>query len=69
MISIDFARARAQATRDTQASLGAPPTSWSWSQKTVIQWDTEISTLDQMLADESSKRTQWRNAAGAFLNQ
>lgn len=66
MISIEFTRARAQATRDTQASLGLAPTIWVWSQKTVIQWDGEISTLDQCLADESARRTQWRNAAESW---
>ena len=66
MISIEFTRARAQATRDTQASLGLAPTTWVWSQKTVIQWDGEIATLDQCLADESARRTQWRNAAESW---
>jgi hypothetical protein len=63
MISIDFTRTRAQATRDAQASLAAAPTSWTWSEKTVIQWDTDLTTLDQLKIDESAKRTQWRNAA------
>ena len=72
MISIDFTRTRAQATRDTQASLAAPPTNWIWSQKLVAQWDGDIATLDQGIADESAKRTQWRNAAEQWqsgLNQ
>jgi hypothetical protein len=63
MISIEFTRTRAQATRDTQASLVTPPANWLWPEKTVIQWDTDITTLDQQIADESAKRTQWRNAA------
>lgn len=66
MISIEFTRARAQATRDTQASLTTAPTSWTWSQKTIIQWDAEIASLDQFVADESAKRTQWRNAAESW---
>ena len=32
----------------------------------MIQWDTEIATADQLLADESAKRTQWRNAAESW---
>src|SRR5262245_61615669 len=63
MISIEFTRSRAQATRDTQASLVTPPANWLWPEKTVIQWDTDITTLDQQIAEESAKRTQWRNAA------
>ena len=63
MISIDFTRTRAQATRDTQASLAAPPTSWTWSEKTVEQWDKDLEALDDLKIDESAKRTQWRNAA------
>ncbi len=66
MISIEFTRNRAQATRETQASLAAAPTSWTWSQKTVIQWDVELATMDQCLADESARRTQWRNAAESW---
>ena len=60
MISIDFTRTRAQATRDTQVILAAPPTSWPWSQKTVAQWDADLAALDTCIADESARRTQWR---------
>jgi hypothetical protein len=63
MISIDFTRTRTQATRDAQASLAAAPTTWTWSEKTAVQWDTDLTTLDQLKIDESAKRTQWRNAA------
>lgn len=63
MISIDFTRTRAQATRDTQASLAAPPTSWTWSEKSVEQWDKDLEALDDLKIDESARRTQWRNAA------
>jgi len=64
MISIDFTRTRAQATRDTQVSLAAAPTSWTWSQKTVVQWDTDIATLAQLVAGESTRHTQCRDVKG-----
>ena len=63
MISIDFTRTRAQATRNAQATLAAPPASWAWSEKTLAQWDADLATLDQFKIDESARRTQWRNAA------
>jgi hypothetical protein len=63
MISIEFTRTRAQATREAQAILAAAPTNWVWSQKMVPQWDNDIAKLDQLLASESLQRTQWRNAA------
>lgn len=62
MVSIEFTRTRTQATHDTQASLAAAPV-WVWSEKTVIGWGEEVALLDTAIADESSKRTQWRNAA------
>jgi hypothetical protein len=63
MISIDFTRTRAQATQDTQANLINTLPNWVWSEKTLIEWGEDIGLLDQTIADESAKRTQWRNAA------
>ena len=63
MISIDFTRTRAQATRDAQASLASPPLTWIWSEKSMPQWDGDLVALDQLKIDESAKRTKWRNAA------
>jgi hypothetical protein len=60
MLSIDFVKTRAQATRDAQANIAA---TWTWSQKTVAQWDADTTALNQLIADESDKRIQWRNAA------
>ena len=66
MISIDFTRMRAQATRDTQASLAVPPTSWTWSEKTLAQWDNDLAALEQLKIDESARRAQWRNATESW---
>ncbi len=66
MISVEFTRTRAAATRDAQALLAVAPTSWVWSQKNVPQWDTGINTLDQLKSAEGLKRAEWRNAAEAW---
>ena len=65
MISIDFTKLRAQRSRDAQNTLANPPapgTPWL-GEKTILQWDTEITLLDQSIIAESQKRTQLRNAA------
>ena len=63
MISIDFAKKRAEKSRDAQALLTAATPSWTWDQKTGLQWNTDITTLDQLIQTEGTKRTLWRNAA------
>lgn len=63
MISIEFTRSRAQATKDTQASLISTVPNWVWSEKSLIKWGEDIDLLDLAIAEESAKRTQWRNAA------
>lgn len=63
MISIDFVKKRAEKSRDAQALLTAGTPSWTWDQKTGLQWNTDITTLDQLIQTEGTKRTVWRNAA------
>ncbi len=65
MISIEHTKNRAEKTRDAQVNLAAAP-GWVWSKKTVIQWNTDITLLEQCTADESAKRVQWRNAAESW---
>ncbi len=66
MISLEFARTRAQATRDAQVNLAAPPTSWVWPQRTVPLWDTDLTVFDQLRIAESATRADWRNAAESW---
>lgn len=61
----NFVRARAQATHDVQARIADV---WTWSQKTVAQWQTDIAALDPMIADEGIKRLDWYMAHEAFRN-
>jgi hypothetical protein len=60
MISVDFVKTRALATRSTQASIA---TSWSWSKKTLAQWDADIAAIEQLITAESTAWVEWRNAA------
>jgi hypothetical protein len=65
MNSIEFIKLRALRTRDAQNALAtviAPAVPWVWSQKTVAQWDADITGLDQLVIDESLKQTQLRSA-------
>ena len=71
MLSIDFAQLRAQRTREAQNSLAtipAPGVPWVSAVRTVVQWDTGITELDQSIIAESLKRTQLRNAAAFWQN-
>ncbi len=72
MISVEFSRTRAQATRNAQALIragGTPPgTGWLWSEKNVVQWDDDLAVTDQLIAAESAKHTQWRDAADLWEN-
>jgi hypothetical protein len=65
MISLEFTKARAQATRNAQINIADQ---WVWSEKTVAQWTVDVTKFDQLQQDESSKRTQWRNAAETWEN-
>ena len=60
MIGIDFTKIRALATRSAQANIAS---AWTWSQKTLAQWDADITALEGLIANETVKRVQWRNAA------
>jgi hypothetical protein len=70
MVSVEFIKGRLQATRQTQANIaagGTPPgTGWVWSGRTVAQWEADVTTLDQLILDESAKRTAWRSAAALW---
>jgi hypothetical protein len=71
MISIDFTKLRAQRTRDAQntlATIPAPGVPWISTVRTVLQWDTGNTELDQAIIAESLKRTQLRNAAAFWQN-
>ena len=71
MLSIDFAKLRAQRTRDAQNSLAtipAPGVPWVSTVRTVAQWDAGNTELDQAIIAESLKRTQLRNAASIWQN-
>jgi len=71
MLSIDFAKLRALRTADAQdilATLAAPLVPWVSTVRTVIQWDTGNTELDQAIIAESLKRTQLRNAAAFWQN-
>lgn len=67
--SIRFAKRRAEKTRDAQVALSAPPpggAGWVYDRKTVLQWKTDCTTLDQYLIGEIGLRTDWRNAAALW---
>ena len=71
MLSIDFAKLRAQRTRDAQntlATIPAPGVPWVSAVRTVAQWDSGITELDQSIIAESLKRTQLQNAAAFWQN-
>ncbi len=65
MISIDFVRTRAQRTYDAQNSLSTD-VPWVWDQKTVLQWSTDITLVDQLVQAESAKRAQLRNVTALW---
>jgi len=60
MISVDFVKTRALATRSTQATIAS---AWTWSKKTLNQWDLDIAAINQLMAAESDARVAWRNCA------
>ena len=62
MISIEHTQNRAEKTRDAQTALATSP-GWVWNKHTVVQWNTDITMLQQLNSAEIAARTQWRNAA------
>lgn len=67
--SIRFAKKRAEKTRDAQVALSGPPPGgpgWVFDKKTVLQWKTDCTLLDQYLIGEIGLRTDWRNAAALW---
>ena len=69
MKSIRFAKNRAEKTRDSQVALAASPpggAGWVFDKKTVLQWQTDCATFEQLLIGEISRRTEWRNAAALW---
>lgn len=65
MASLEAAILRAQATRDAQSSIAA---TWVWEEKTVAQWDANLSAMDvkkvatsDLEGDMLAKRATYEN--------
>ena len=54
-MEISVVRARAQATRDVQAELAAL---WSWPEKTLAQWDTDLALLTEKERAETASEQE-----------
>jgi hypothetical protein len=63
MRSVEFTRSRALASCTAQTSIASV---WLWNQKTVVQWNADITALEQLIGDEDTKYIQWRSAADAW---
>jgi hypothetical protein len=64
MISIVFVKERAQATRDAQAQVAAQ---WLWPERTLAQWDADITGLGTLEAAEAAASAA-ATAEGATLD-
>lgn len=60
MQSLLFIRDRAAATHSVATSIAGI---FVWPEKTLVQLGDAVTSLDQLDADESAKRTAWRNSA------
>jgi hypothetical protein len=60
--SVDFILTRAQATREVQAQIVA---AWTWHEKTVAQWDTDIAETRALRNDEIAAQAAEQEIRGA----
>jgi len=60
-----FLKTKARATLSAQAKIANV---WTWSQKTLAQWETDIVALERLIPDEATKHLEWLTAQEALRN-